>query len=95
MEKNIRKSLLIDNIDHAFVNARSWCSAHENSSFQLMINTETAEIWADYFISKNAKIYDTNSIKKLNTPYNYPHIMLARYAKKAINLLQQAEWNII
>lgn len=95
MEKTIQKKLLIDNIDYAFANARTWCSGRENSSFQLMINTKTAEIWADYFIGKNTKTYDTNSIKKLNTPYNYPHIMLARYAKKAINLLQQAEWNII
>lgn len=87
--KQIERSQIEKAVKAAEKEARAWCKGDSRRSYQIMIDTDDAEIWADTFVDCNSwKQYRSYTIRSLDEMAPGGHI------GDAIHQLEVAGWEI-
>lgn len=87
--KQITRTQIEKAVKAAEKEAHAWCRGDERRSYQIMIDTDDAEIWADTFIDCNSwKQYRSDSICSLDVMAD------GGITGDAIMLLEIAGWEI-
>lgn len=88
--KQIMRSQIEKAVKAAEKEARAWCKGDWRRSYQIMIDTDDAEIWADTFVDCNSwKRYQSDSICSLDAMADGGRI------GDAIHQLTVSGWEII
>lgn len=67
MKKEISKSQIEKAVKASEKESRAWCRGDNRRSYQIMIDTDDAEIWADTYIDCNSwKQYRSDTIYSLD-----------------------------
>lgn len=96
--KEIKKAELKKVIKKEYKEAYQWCKSGYGHTYQMMIDTENAEIWTDLFLDCNSWIkYHSNTISSLNGLGWLATIseIEEAYLADAIAKLNEAGWEII
>lgn len=97
--KTIKTKEIESKVKETYKEVLEWCNSGYNRNCDMMIDTENARIWANFFMDEFTwKVYDSDSIHRLS----YSWIPFATDAEKeqgyiddAIQQLQEAGWTIV
>ena len=88
----IKKKELAKQIRKEYKEAREWLRRGRSHTYQMMIDADDGEIWADCFLDENSwKVYKSDTIQKLYL--DYPATVKEQeeqYLNAAIKILKKA-----
>lgn len=88
--KEISRTQIEKSVKTAEKEARAWCKRDWRHTYQIMIDTEDADIWVDTFVDCNSwKQYKSDSIMSLDA------MSAGGRVGDAVHQLEQARWKIL
>lgn len=93
--KTISKKTITKTVKKEYKEAREWCHGDWGRYYQLMIDTDDGDIWADVFLSENSwSVYHSCTIFPLEGTGRTVKEREDAYITDAIRALKEAGWTI-